>query len=191
MSTLDTRRARGSYSGERRHRPTNSLAVVAGCCILLPMAYATEVSTYWACGDLRAALVHEVGHLLALDNRLNSDAYSSSVTFTHPPTPRPTPRTRLPFSTALTHRRGRRCAGHSCRERAGCDALLQTLVANLLAGWDSIKTERLQIKTALLRPSPSTSQLEVRSMSIRRLPAGTQPFSQTEQTDKLANHISV
>jgi hypothetical protein len=56
-----------------------ALAVV-GCCIILPMAYATEVSTCWACGDLRAALVHEVGHLLALDN---SDAYSSNVTFTH------------------------------------------------------------------------------------------------------------
>ena len=36
--------------------------VVVGCCVLLPVVYATEVSACWACADLRAALVHEVGH---------------------------------------------------------------------------------------------------------------------------------
>ena len=67
---------------------------VIGCCLFLPMAYGSEVKPCWDCADFRAALTHEIGHLLAIDN---GDMYTPNVTFTHDPLRSPYP----PYETAI------------------------------------------------------------------------------------------
>ena len=45
------------------------------CCVALPLAFYVELEPCWRCRDLNAALAHEVGHALGLDD---ATAYPSA-----------------------------------------------------------------------------------------------------------------